>query len=79
MNSKEKELVYAIKTMKKLNYPDGEILKKYEASILQLRNLELLHFFAINIIGADIKQYGQVILESKDPKYNYLFARDVKE
>ena len=62
--------------LKELGVLETEIVKRYEDKILSLKNNELSYFFAKNIEGADVKAHGKIILDSKDLKFNFLFARD---
>ena len=58
----------------KEEYGDSLVIERFEQKVLQEKSSILSYFFADKIEGADIKAHEQVIIDSKDPKYNYDFA-----
>ena len=50
-------------------------IELFEEKILNLNSPELSYIFSKTVNGANIKAHEKVILESKDPQYNYLFAK----
>ena len=58
---------------------DAQVIDYFEKSVLAAKNPELSCWFALNIKGADVKAHGQVVIKSKDPKYNYVFAKKLAD
>lgn len=63
------------------NYKDkmGNLstIEKYEQKVLDLKNPRLSYEFAL-IEGANIKAHENIVVESNDLGYIYLFARNIK-
>ena len=58
---------------------DAQVIDYFEKSVLAAKNPELSCWFALNIKGADVLAHGQVVIKSKDPKYNYVFAKKLAD
>lgn len=57
------------------NISSNEAIKKYEKRVLELNNPYLSYVFARDVEGANIKEHCINVIKSKDPLYNYEFAK----
>ena len=63
-----------------IGYTDKKnFLKDLEKDILETNNLELIYTIYVEIADVDIDVYAKAIIDSKDPKYNYLLAKDLSK
>lgn len=46
---------------------DDEIINLYEETVLKLNDQYISYWFAKNIVGANVKAHGDVVIESKSP------------
>ena len=58
-------------------YGDKKTINNYEANILDLKNPWLCCRFAGLVYGTDKKALEKVVIESKNPRYCYEFAKSV--
>ena len=52
-------------------------IKEYEEKVLNLNNPELSYYFAANVPGCNLKAHEQIVRNSRNVQYIYLFA-DIK-
>ena len=58
----------------KQKFGDKIVIAKFEQNVLNAKNPKLSYYFAKDIKKSNIKAHGKIILDSKDPEYNYLFC-----
>lgn len=73
MKTLVEEIKYHINILRR-EISDQEVVEKYEEKILSLNNADLSYYFAKEIEGSNKQAHGQVVIKSKDPEYNFLFA-----
>lgn len=57
---------------------DKQTKKEIEANVLGLNDSEISYVFAKVVRYADIKSHAKIVIESKNPKWNYLFVLNIE-
>ncbi len=57
-------------------YGSEDTINQFEEDILNIHDPELSYFFA-DTIGGNVARHGKIVIESKNPEYNYSFAKFV--